>query len=254
MNARRMLYGALPVITLIVMWETVTRLNPALRRFLPPFSLVVEELFHMTVSGVLLNNLVSSLLRVIIGFSLGSALGIAVGILMGYSKIMYEMLNPIVTFLYPIPALGWLPLLMIWIGVGEMLPIAIIFICSFFPTAYTTATGVRTVDKRLVRAAETLGASQINVLKTVVLPLALPAIFTGLRLEAGMGWRVIVAAEMVAIPTGIGALFMQAESLIRIDIILACLLVLAVMCFLFEKIFQHLEARVCRWVKTYGQG
>jgi len=254
MRTQRTFYGALPIIMLIVLWEAVARLKLAPGNFLPPFSLVLEELFYMTVNGVLLSNLARSLARVMIGFSLGSALGIAVGIMMGYSRVMHELLNPIISFLYPIPALGWLPLLMLWVGVGEMLPITIIFICSFFPTAYTTATGVRNVDKRLVRAAETLGASPKNVLKTVVLPLALPTIFTGLRLEAGMAWRVIVAAEMVAIPTGIGALFMQAESLIRMDIIIACLMVLAIMCFLFERIFQYLETKVCRWVKPYGQG
>ena len=125
-----------------------------------------------------------------------------------------------------------------------MLPIAIIFICSFFPVLYNTVTGIKNVDKDYIRVARTLGASDVKVLATVVMPLALPNIFTGLRLEAGMAWRVIIAAEMVAIPTGIGALLMKAESLIRIDIIIVCLIVLAVMCLAFERFFQYLEARL----------
>jgi NitT/TauT family transport system permease protein len=125
-----------------------------------------------------------------------------------------------------------------------MLPITIIFICSFFPVLYNTVTGIRNVDKQYIQVARTLGASDARILTTVVMPLALPNIFTGLRLEAGMAWRVIIAAEMVAIPTGIGALMMRAESLIRIDIIIVCLIVLAVMCLIFERFFQYLEARI----------
>jgi NitT/TauT family transport system permease protein len=167
---------------------------------------------------------------------------------MGWRENFHKALHPIISLFYPIPALGWLPLLMLWIGINEMLPIAIIFICSFFPVLYNTVTGIRNVDKQYIQVARTLGASDTRILATVVMPLALPNIFTGLRLEAGMAWRVIIAAEMVAIPTGIGALMMRAESLIRIDIIIVCLIVLAVMCLIFERFFQYLEARMTtRW-------
>ena len=243
------LRSVIPIAVLLMLWELIARLNLAHGGLLPPFSVVAQELYYMLISGVLLRNLLYSLIRVLAGFLAGSALGIAVGIAMGYNRVAHEVLSPIISLLYPIPALGWLPLLMLWIGVNEALPIAVIFICSFFPVAYTTATGIKNVDDRLIKAARTLGASPMTALKTVVLPLALPTIFTGLRLEAGMAWRVIIAAEMIAIPTGIGALFMQAESLIRVDIIMVCLMVLALMCLSFEKIFQYLELKVCRWAR-----
>lgn len=138
--------------------------------------------------------------------------------------------------------------MMLWVGIGEMLPIIIIFICSFFPVLYNTVTGIRTVDPNLINVARTLGASEGKILFTVALPLALPNIFTGLRLEAGMAWRVIIAAEMVAIPTGIGALLMKAESLIRLDIVIVCLMVLAVMCLSFERFFIFAERKLTgRW-------
>jgi NitT/TauT family transport system permease protein len=135
-----------------------------------------------------------------------------------------------VSLLYPIPALGWLPLLMLWIGIQELLPLAIVFICSFFPICYTTAKGIKSVDSKYLKAARALGASESRILFSVVVPLALPDIFTGLRLEAGMAWRVIIAAEMVAIPTGIGALLMRSESLMRVDTIIACLVILSMGC------------------------
>lgn len=240
-------WGLLPIAIFLAVWEVVARLNliPG-QLFFPPFSTVMQEFYHLIANGVLLENFLSSLIRVLIGFCAGSAAGLALGTLMGWKEALNRAFSPIISLLYPIPALGWLPLLMLWIGINEMLPIAIIFICSFFPICYNTASGIRSVDRNFIRAARTLGASDLRILVTVVLPLAVPAIFTGLRLEAGMAWRVVVAAEMVAIPTGIGALLMRAESLIRIDIIIVCLMVLSLMCFSFERLFIYLERKFTR--------
>jgi len=195
-------------------------------------------------SGVLLENLASSLIRVIAGFCAGSAVGIGLGILMGWRAKVKELLHPLISLFYPIPAIGWIPLLMLWVGINDLLPIVVIFICSFFPVLYTTASGVRSVDQSYIRVARSLGASERQILFTVVVPLALPSIFTGLRLEAGMAWRVLAAAEMIAIPTGIGALMVKAQNLVRMDIIIVCLVVLSVMCFLSEKLFLYLERKV----------
>ncbi|RLD16361.1 MAG: ABC transporter permease [Caldiserica bacterium] len=237
----------LPVIFLIVIWEIAGRLRFISKELFPPFTEVLSEFFLLIKNGILLENFFRSLIRVLAGFTMGSVLGIFAGILMGWNKYLGKALSPVVSILYPIPALGWLPILMLWIGINELLPIVIIFICSFFPLCYNTVCGIRNVDKDYIHVAQTLGASKIEILKHIVIPLALPNIFTGLRLEAGMAWRVIIAAEMVAIPTGIGALMMRAESLIRMDIIIVCLLVLAVMTFLFERIFIWLENKTIKW-------
>jgi NitT/TauT family transport system permease protein len=238
-------WGIVPVLIFLALWEIIARLNLSPGEFsFPPFSAVMVEFYNLAANGVLGDNFLASLSRVLIGFCAGSIAGLVVGTAMGWAEKLNKALHPIVSLLYPIPALGWLPLLMLWIGINEMLPITIIFICSFFPVLYNTVTGIRNVDKDYIRVARTLGASDFKILTTVVLPLALPNIFTGFRLEAGMAWRVIIAAEMVAIPTGIGALMMKAESLIRIDIIIVCLIVLAVMCLSFEKFFEFLEAKI----------
>jgi len=242
-------WGIVPIAVFLAVWEIVARLNLVPGQFfLPPFSLVVLEFYHLTTSGVLGDNLLASLVRVLSGFCAGSIAGITMGTIMGWREGINKGLHPIISLFYAIPAIGWLPLLMLWIGINEMLPITIIFICSFFPVLYNTVTGIRNVNKDYIQAARTLGASDFRILATVVMPLALPNIFTGLRLEAGMAWRVIVGAEMVAIPTGIGALLMRAESLIRIDIIIVCLMVLAMMCLAFEKFFEYLEDKItAKW-------
>jgi NitT/TauT family transport system permease protein len=238
-------WGLLPIAVFLAVWEIVARLDliPG-QIFFPPFSAVVVEFYYLTTNGVLGHNFLSSLVRVLIGFSAGSIAGLVVGTIMGWKEVINKALNPIISLLYPIPALGWLPLLILWLGIGEALPITIIFICSFFPVLYNTVTGIKNVDESYIQMARTLGASNMRILGTVVMPLALPNIFTGLRLEAGMAWRVIIAAEMIAIPTGIGALMMKASSLIRIDIIIVCLIVLSVMCLSFEKLFAYMEVRL----------
>jgi len=238
-------WGILPVVIFLAIWEIVARLNliPG-QIFFPPFSAVMQEFYRLVANGVLPSNFLSSLVRVLIGFCAGSLAGLLIGTLMGWRNLLNKAFSPLISLLYPIPALGWLPLLMLWIGINELLPIAIIFICSFFPICYNTATGIRSVDENFVQAARTLGASDLRVLLTIVFPLALPTIFTGLRLEAGMAWRVIIAAEMVAIPTGIGALLMRAESLIRVDIIIVCLMLLSLMTFSFERAFIYLENKL----------
>jgi NitT/TauT family transport system permease protein len=247
--------GVVPVAVALGLWELVARLGwvPGDIVF-PPFSAVVRELYRLAASGALVHNFLPSLERVLIGLAAGAAAGLLVGTAMGWKRWIGGALSPIISLLYPIPALGWLPLLMIWIGLSELLPVSIIFICSFFPICYTTATGIRNVDRRYIQAARTLGSSDLRILATVVFPLALPDIFTGLRLEAGMAWRVIIAAEMVAVPTGIGALLMRSENLLRVDTILACLLVLSVMCFCFERLFLMMENRITgRW-SQHAQG
>ncbi|MCR4393911.1 MAG: ABC transporter permease [Dehalococcoidales bacterium] len=246
-------WGLLPVVFFLTCWEFISRLNLIPSNLLPPFSAVIVEFFHLSTSGVLGQNFLSSLTRVLIGFSAGSITGITLGTFMGWYKIADRALNPLISLFYPIPTLGWIPLLMLWIGINEMLPVMLIFICSFFPILYNTITGIKNVDRDYIKAARSLGASDFQLLTTVVIPLALPNIFTGLRLEAGMAWRVVIAAEMVAIPTGIGALLMKAESLIRVDIIIVCLIVLAIMCLIFEKLFGFLEMKLTsRWKRYAG--
>ena len=241
---KKIAWAATPILVFLILWEAAARLRlmPG-NFFFPPFSEVLRQFYILTADGILARNFFRSLIRVLIGFFTGSLAGLTLGILMGWKDAVRRTAHPIVSLLYPIPALGWLPILMLWFGISEILPIAIVFICSFFPVLYNTVTGVRGVDRNLINVARTLGARRSQILKTIVLPLALPNIFTGLRLEAGMAWKVIIAAEMVAIPTGIGALMMRAESLLRMDIIIVCLMVLAVMCFSFERFFIYLERK-----------
>ncbi len=246
MRIRNILDGIIPIIVFALIWEFIARIHIVPGYIFPSFSGVMQEFYNLLANGVLIDNLPSSLSRVLAGFFLGSLAGIMMGTVMGCKEIINRSFHPIFSLLYPIPTLGWAPLLMIWIGINEMLPIVLIFLCSFFPVLYNTITGIRNVDSEVIKAARTLGASDRKILTTVILPLAVPNIFTGLRLEAGMAWRVVIAAEMVAIPTGIGALLIRSESLLRVDVIIVCLITLSVMCLAFERVFQCIETRLTK--------
>ncbi len=240
----------IPLISLLLLglsWEIISDLNLAPSFLFPSLTKTLWKMFQLLQTGELVKDFIKSLVRVLIGFTLGSAVGVVVGILVGLNETLYKFLNPIFTLFYAIPALGWAPIFMIWIGLGDTLPISLIFICSFFPLLYNTVTGIRSVSKDLIEAARTLGASPLQVLTTIMLPQAALNIFTGLRLEAGMAWRVVIAAEMIAVPTGVGALAIKAESLLQVDTIFVCLMVLALTCFLFDKGFEFLEHKTQRW-------
>lgn len=231
-----------PIGLFLLLWEISGHV--AQSPLFPPLSKVVEEFIALLGNGILLKNLGASFGRVLIGYVLGSLAGLFVGTIMGVNKVVERSLRPLISILFPIPTLGWLPLLMLWIGINEALPVTLIFICAFFPVTYNTLTGIKEVKGEYIKAARTLGASSWYILWHIILPMASPNIFTGLRLEAGMVWRTVIAAEMFAIPTGIGALLINAETLIRVDIIMACLVVLSLMCFAFERLFLWLENRL----------
>ena len=243
----------IPIFLFLAGWEIIARVNLVPMYLFPPFSEVIVSFIKITLSGELPYNFLMSFFRVLAGFSLGTSTGILMGVVMGYSKTIEKALNPIFYILYPIPVLGWLPLFVIWIGINDMLPITLVFICSFFPLLYNTMTGVKEVNPQIIKVAKTLGASDLQILTEIVFPLALPNIFTGLRLEAGMAWRTVLAAEMIAIPVGLGALSMKAQSLLLIDVIIDVLIVLAVVCLVFEKFFEIIEKKLtATWRENEG--
>ena len=168
-------WGIIPVTLFLVVWELVAQLNVVPGQlYFPAFSDVIRELVLLVANGVLAEHFFRSLVRVLIGFSTGSLVGLTIGVLIGWNQLLNKALSPLISLVYPIPALGWLPVLMLWMGINELLPIAIIFIGSFFPVCYNTATGVRSVGQTYVWAARSLGASEITILFTIILPLAIP--------------------------------------------------------------------------------
>ncbi|PYN34164.1 MAG: ABC transporter permease [Candidatus Rokuibacteriota bacterium] len=166
-------------------------------------------------SGELLTHVLTSLRRIVLGFGLGALGGVLVGLAVGFSSLAEAVGNPLIAATFPIPKIALLPLLILWLGIGEASKVAVIMLGVFFPMAINTYTGVRNADPLLIRAAVSFGAGRWSLIRKVMLPSALPMIFAGLRLGAGTSLLLLVAAEMIAANAGIGFLVLHAQNLME---------------------------------------
>ena len=188
-----------------------------------------------------------TLFRVTIGFVIGTASGITLGLLAGINEKVNQFMTPIASIIYPIPSIGWIPVLMIWFGISNSVPVIAIFICSFFPIFLNTVRGVKDIDQSIIYAAKTMGTSKTCLIRKIILPLALPNIFTGLKLESGMSIRTGVVAEMLAIPSGLGYLLMKGESLIDTQLIFVVLIVMGLISLVVDYTIRKVEVKLLTW-------
>src|SRR5882672_6980683 len=171
-------------------------------------------------SGTILTHLLASMQRVYGGFLLAAALGIPLGLLIGKLPLLRAMLDPTLSLLRPIPVTAWLPLSMVFFGLGPRSAVFLVFLGAFYPILLNTVFGVRSVDAKLFEAAAMLGCDGSRMFRQVVMPAALPAIFNGLRLGHGFAWILIVVGEMTGVPTGLGSVIMDGRTLSRPDLVI----------------------------------
>lgn len=196
---------ASPLLVLLV-WEMLVRVNLLDHRFFPAPSSIAGTLAQLTLSGELWMHVSASLQRVALGFLVGGSLGLIIGLAMGWSRLAEQIIDPLIAVFYPLPKLALLPLLLIIFGIGEASKVAIVAIAVFFTVVINAAAGVRNIEPVLIDAARNYGARGAQMFLKVVIPAALPTIFTGLRLGLGLGLVVIIAAEFVASQRGLGYL------------------------------------------------
>jgi len=198
-------------------------------------------------SGTILTHLAASMQRVYGGFLLAVAIGIPLGLLIGKIMIFRQLLDPTLSLLRPIPVTAWLPLSMVFFGLGPRSAVFLVFLGAFYPILLNTIFGVRSVDARLFEAANMLGCDGTRMFRQVVLPAALPSIFTGLRLGHGFAWILIVVGEMTGVPTGLGSVIMDGRTLSRTDLVITGMIVIGVAGFVCDRLIVALNNRVLRW-------
>ncbi len=203
-------------------------------------------------SNTLLTHLLASASRVYGGFLLAALIALPLGMLIGRVLPVRAALEPTLQLLRPVPVTAWLPLSMIMFGIGPASAFFLVALGAFYPILVNTVFGVRSVDPRLFEAATMLGASPASIFPKVVLPAALPGIFTGLRLGLGFAWVVIVVGEMTGVQTGLGAIIMEARQLSRTEIVIAGMIVIGVIGFLSDQIIQLISRRALRWSPQHG--
>ena len=243
MGVRRPLIG---VATAAALWEVIGRSGIVPKYLFPPFTEVVKALAGAVLDGSLVAAYLVTLARVLAGFTLGSVAGVFIGVALYYSRTVRDSIYPLLSFLASTPVVAMVPLLMVWVGLNEALPVVAVFLCSFTPVVLNTVSGGRGVDPDVVKVAKTLGASDSRILLTVVLPLSLPSVLSALKIEAAMVWKTCFVVEMVALSSGLGYYMILAESALRVDLMLAALLVLAASTYAFYTFFEYLEVKLLR--------
>jgi NitT/TauT family transport system permease protein len=232
---------------LLVVWEIASRIGWVPALFLPSPLGVVREARDMLASGELFVHLAASLERLALGFVLGGALGVIVGIAVGFFAVADAVGMPVIAATFPIPKIALLPLLILWLGIGEASKVAVIALGVFFPMAINTYAGVRQADPLLVRAAVAFGARRLSVIRKVILPSALPMIFAGLRLGAGTALLLLVAAEMIAVESGIGFLVLHAGNIMATTKLMVGIVLLSLLGLLSHWGLGRLERVLVPW-------
>ena len=201
-------------------------------------------------AGELQRDIFASLSRVLQGFALAAFVGVTLGMAVGRSRVLESLVDPMLELLRPIPPLAFLPMMVLWFGIGEASKIFFIAYAAFFPIFTTTLEGIKYVDPLLLRAAASLGANKRDLFRYVVLPAATPAIITGLRLGFGLSFFVIVAAEFIAADSGLGFLINDARTFFLVSQMLLGAAVIGLIGFGFNRLLRLLEARLLRWRRT----
>jgi NitT/TauT family transport system permease protein len=239
--------GAAGVVTLAVLWEVLPRLGIVDAYFIPPLHIVLQAWWHLAESGVLWTDIKSSLVRSGAGFSLAVAIGVPLGATIAWSRPVREFLQPVLEIFRNTAALALLPAFTLVLGIGETSKIAIVTYACFFPVLLNTISGVASVDVQLLRTARVLGLSPVATFWKVVLPAALPTIFTGIRIAGAVAVLVLIAAEMVGANSGIGYLINYAQFNFLIPKMYAAILTASALGLSVNYALVALERRFSRW-------
>ncbi|WEF27220.1 taurine ABC transporter permease TauC [Klebsiella aerogenes] len=250
--SRQLTLSVATLATLLAIWWAVTALQLISPLFLPSPWQVLQKL--LTIAGpqgfmdaTLWQHLAASLTRIAIALALAAIVGVPVGIAMGLSPTVRGILDPLIELYRPVPPLAWLPLVIIWFGIGETPKILLIYLAIFAPVVMSTLAGVKSAQQVRIRAAQSLGANRAQVLWLVILPGALPEILTGLRIGLGVGWSTLVAAELIAATRGLGFMVQSAGEFLATDVVLAGIAVIAIIAFVLELGLRALQRRLTPW-------
>ena len=253
---KQLMLGLVIPTVVVVLWQ-VTGSMPGMAGILPTPLLVLEG-WHSWIFakpgmglnpylGTWLANVEYSSMRVAQGFTLAALVGVPLGLLIGWSKFISQMFDPMIQSLRPIPITAWLPFSIAVFGIRDIGSIFLIFLGGFYAIVVNTTQGARDVDRNLVRAALMMGASRTQLLLRVVLPAAMPSIFTGLRIVLVISWTAVIVSEMVAVKSGLGYVLWDAYYVGRMDIVLADMVSIGAMGYISDRIIVFIERKMLVW-------
>ncbi|MGJ5135770.1 ABC transporter permease subunit [Bradyrhizobium oligotrophicum] len=239
-------------VLLIVIWEAAAQGGYLSPQVLPAPSKVVRTAFKLTTQGTLLNDLGVSLLRAAAGFAIGGAIGFALGILVGFSRIAESLIDRSIQMIRAIPFLAVLPLVIVWLGVGEAEKVFLVALGVTFPIYINTTLGIRQVEPKLLELGRVQALSTLRLIRRIILPGALPSILTGVRYALATAWLALVVAETIGAQSGLGFLAMDAREFLRTDVIVLTIVIYALIGVGVDLIARWLERRLLAWHPNYG--
>jgi taurine transport system permease protein len=238
-------------IVLIALWFVVTEAGLVKPLFLPSPMAVWNKFMVAMTEGVsnstLIEHTVASLGRVLGAFVLALMTAVPIGILMGVNRFVRGLFDPIIEFYRPLPPLAYLPLIIIWLGIGEFPKVFLIYLAIFAPMAIAARAGVRSVSTEQIHAAYAMGATRGQVISQVILKAAMPEIFTGMRIGIGVGWTTLVAAEMVAANRGLGFMVLNAAENLESDTVIMGIFIIGLFAFAFDLLIRYLDKVMIPW-------
>ncbi|WP_446008391.1 ABC transporter permease [Candidatus Electrothrix sp.] len=226
---------------LVLVWEATVRLSGWDTNVLPGPYKVLESMTELIANGSIFKHTVASLFRVTLGFYIAAILGIPLGIILGRSQIASILFSPVISFLRPISPLAWIPLAMLWFGIGDKPAIFLIFLASFFPIVMATTVAVHSINPTYFYVAANFNFSRTEVIQKVVIPAIIPDVITALRLSVAIAWVVVVAAEMIAVQSGLGYLILDSRNGLRMDYVMDGMIVIGLIGLFLDYIMRRLS-------------
>jgi len=233
---KQTIYALISFACVVLLWDLVTRFSGWSAQVFPPPLTVLGAFYELTANGTLLKHSVASLYRVTVGFYLAALLGIPLGIILGRLTMVKILVNPLVQFLRPISPLAWIPLAMLWFGIGDQPAIFLIFLASFFPLVVSTTVAVDHINPMYFQVAANFDFTRREIISKVVLPAILPSVVTALRLTVAIAWLVVVAAEMIAVQSGLGYLILDSRNALRMDYVMVGMVAIGMIGLLLDYI------------------
>lgn len=243
--------SSVTLLGLLALWLVATHYRLASPLFLPsPWEVATQFVAVATdgyANGTLAEHILSSLGRVLVSLAFGIGLGIPLGLLMGINRWVKGIFTVPIDIYWGLPPLAYLPLLIIWLGIGEASKILLLSLAAFAPICYAAQAGVRSVPQERINAARSLGANAVQIFATIILPSALPEILTGIRIAIGASLSTLVAAELIAAQSGVGYMIMSAANFLATDVVFVGLIIIAIFAFAFTAGMRWLEHRLVPW-------
>ncbi len=238
-------------VVIVALWFLVTEGGWVKPLFLPSPLAVWDKFMLAMTDGVsnstLMQHTLTSIGRVFGAFLLALVTAVPIGVLMGVNRFVRGLFDPIIEFYRPLPPLAYLPLVIIWLGIGEFPKVFLIYLAIFAPMAIAARAGVRSVSTEQIHAAYAMGATRGQVISQVIMKAALPEIFTGMRIGIGVGWTTLVAAEMVAANRGLGFMVLNAAENLESDTVIMGIFIIGIFAFAFDLLIRYLEKALIPW-------